>query len=442
MIQPGMMNLAALPWGVSDIPLVLLLPLLLVGSAFFSGSETALFGMNGQQRARLTQQPGVIGLAAKGLLADAQMLLITLMLGNMMVNVTYFVVSSSLALKLDAKTDAAWIAGGSLTSLLAVIVFGEVLPKMIANLSPQRWLGVTGVPLWALHRVIYPLRLVLQTMVIGPLGRLIAPKQRPPALSNAELEMLVTFSEKRGVIDRTEEQMLREVVALSRLKVRDVMVPRVDIQAWDTEDGRAALDRLVYEQKLTKIPACRGDLDHVRGIVYARQYLLSRHRDESVPIERFVRNVTFVPELQRVDQLLEQFRGDGTHIAIAVDEYGGTAGLITLKDIVERMTGELDFESDEPDDEVPVSQRIEPGRWRVSGRLAVHDWNQMFTAGFLPERVATVGGLTTALLGRIPETGDVAKLANLTLEVEHIEGGRVESVILSVDEDQEPEVSL
>ncbi len=437
MTGPAAIILAELPWAAGDVPLMALMPALLVLSGFFSGSETALFGMNAADRQKLAQHRGVTGRAVAGLLAGPQMLLITLMLGNMAVNVLYFVIGSALVLKLDPAHDAVWIAVGTLAPLLMIIVFGEVMPKMVANLSPTRWVGAVAVPLWAAHRAIGPLRVVLQRFVIAPLGRLFAPPHRPPALSEAELAGLVDVSEKRGVIDRTEEHLLREVVSLSSLKVRDVMVPRVDVVAWDIEDGGGELRGLIDGKKATKIPAYRGDLDHLEGIVYARQYLLAQRRGASVSAEKLITPVTYVPELQRVDQLLEQFRASGTHLAIAVDEYGGTAGLVTLKDIVERLVGELDFTPEERAEspETPASVEIGAGRWRVSGMLAVHDWGQMFGADRLPERVATVGGLVTALLGRIPSIGDAAALGNLRMEVERMEGGRVESVVLSLEDD-------
>lgn len=431
-------TLADVPWATGDLPLMLLMPVLLVLSGFFSGSETALFGMNAADRQKLTRQHRVVGRAVEGLLEGPQMLLITLMLGNMAVNVLYFVIGSALVLKLDPTRDAGWVALGTLAPLLMIIVFGEVMPKMVANLSPMRWVGVVAVPLWTVHRTIGPVRLVLQRFVIAPLGRLFAPPNRPPALSDVELAGLVDVSEKRGVIDPTEEHLLREVVSLSSLKVRDVMVPRVDIVAWDIEDGADALRELIDQKKATKLPAYRGDLDHLEGVVYVRRYLLALRRGEDMAADKLITPVTYVPELQRVDQLLEQFRVSGTHLAIAVDEYGGTAGLITLKDIVERLVGELDFAPEERAEtpQTPASVMIGLGRWRVSGMLAVHDWGQMFGADRLPERVATVGGLVTALLGRIPAVGDEATLGNLRMAVEHMEGGRVESVVLSLKAEQ------
>lgn len=419
-------------YSLTDLPLLIALPLLLVASGFFSGSETAMFSLSTANRLRLTRRGGVIAHALESMLQDLQLLLITLMFGNMTINVLYFVISSALVLKLDARAAPALAAAGTVAPLLLIIVCGEVLPKMIANLSPVLWLRVTTLPLFVVHRAIAPLRIVLRTLVIAPLGRLFAPRERPPALSADELAALVELSERRGVIDASEEQLLREVVNLSQFKVRDIMVPRVDMLAVEVRTSPDDLAELIRRRGVTKLPVYRGDVDNIIGVVYARQFLLAGAAGGEVDLASLVRNVHFVPELQRVDQLLGVFRKRGIHIAVVVDEYGGTAGVVTIRDVVERLIGEVDVESEEPDTGAAAAEPIGPGEWRVSGRLAVRDWAHWFGESAVPAKAATIGGLITAQLGRIPAPGDTVTLGNLALKVESVHRGRVESVRLSV----------
>jgi CBS domain containing-hemolysin-like protein len=437
-MPPTVITLADIwPYSLAELPLLLLLPLLLIGSGFFSGSETALFGLSANNRQRIIRRGGVIGHIVEQLFVDTQMLLITLMFGNMTVNVLYFVISSALLLKVDATQSPTVFALAAILPVIGIIIFGEVVPKLIANTLPGVWVRVTSIPLFAIHRAIGGLRVVLGAVVIKPLGRLLAPPNRPPALSAGELEALVSVSQQRGVIDPGEEQLLREVVNLSRLKVRDVMVPRVNMIAVDINTPPAELLSHIRTERVTKMPVYDGDIDHIEGVIYARQFLLARPPGvpvEQVDLKRLIRKVRFVPELQRVDELLADFRKTGTHLAIAVDEFGGTAGLVTLKDVVERMVGELDFDEHPAEEPPPEAQPLGDGVWRVSGRLMVHDWAQTFGAERIPPRVATVGGLVTALLGRIPRVGEVATLGNLMLRVERMDGGRVASVILSISD--------
>ena len=423
-----------LPFGLQDLPLFLLLPALLVASGFFSGSETALFCLSSQNRMRLIRGQGLIARVTGSLLSDMQLLLITLMFGNMTINVLYFVISSALLLKLDPSQHAAWIAVGSVLPLIMIIIFGEVLPKMIANLVPVPWVRVTAVPLFTVHRLIGPLRVALRTWIIAPLGRLFAPSHQPAALSADELHTLVEVSRHAGVIDVGEQRMLREVVHLSQLKVRDIMVPRVDVATFEITGEADALHRLIQRTRVSKVPVYEGDIDHMVGVIYTRQFLLARAGPGPVDLRRLVRQVRYVPELQRVDQLLAEFRKSGTQLAIVVDEYGGTAGLVTIKDVVERLVGELDFDPSETDENQTEDEAtaVAPGVWRVSGRLSAADWAGALGTADLPRRVSTVGGLITALLGRLPRVGDRVRLGNLVMRVEQVQRGRVETATLQL----------
>ncbi len=390
-----------------------------------------IFGLGTQQRLRLQHAGGMTARAVDALLADQSSLLVTLMLGNMMMNVGYFVVTSALLLQLDPKTvHPAWIIGVTFVPLLIIILFGEVLPKLVANTAPVGWVRVAIVPLYAAHRVVAPMGLFMSRWFVSPMVRLLAPRRSHGALSTDELQALVEMSQHHGVIAAEEHELLEEIIALGDLKVRDVMVPRVDIESFDLAQPAAALRTLIEKTGRPKILACHRDIDHVAGVIQARQFLLEFRLNPTVMPHTTVLPVRFVPELQRVDALLEDFRNTGTHMAVVVDEYGGTAGLVTLKDVVEQMLGDLDMDGAPGETPETTTQRISTGVWRVSGRLSVHDWADAFGAERLPPRISTVGGLVMTLLGHVPKTGDRAQLANLELEVEHAEAGRVESVIL------------
>ncbi len=419
------------PYSLADVPFFISLPVLLLTSGFFSGSETALFALSGQGQLRIIRRGGVVAGAVEQLLGDQRMLLITLMFGNMVANVLFFVITSVLLLKLDpTRVNPLIFAGATVAPLLLIILFGEVLPKMIANTARQSWVRVTAVPMLAVHRIITPLRLVLGQFIITPLSRLIEPRHAPPRLSADELESLVRLSQEHGVIDRDEEQVLRGLVQLGRIKVRDAMAPRVDVQWIDTSTPPAEVRRIIRKQRLTKIPVCRGDLDHVVGVIYARQFLLADAQGTLTRVDRLIRNVHFVPEIQRLDQLVTEFRRRGISMAVAVDEYGGTAGLITLKDVLERIVGDLDMDQAPGEGDPPSAEPLNEGAWRVSGRLSVHDWAETFGQRHVPARMSTVGGLIMALLDHAPRVGDRVRLGNVEMQVESMTARRIDTVIL------------
>ena len=426
-----------MPWTLGDLPFFIVLPFLLAGSALFSGTETALFGLSAHEQMRLVRQKSMVGNAVGALLADQRTLLITLMIGNMLMNVGYFVVSSALLLRLDAETvNPLWFVAATIVPLITIIILGEVLPKMAANTVRLSWVKATAVPMLVLHRGVGPLGSVLGRWVIEPLGRLVTGDRGVSELTAVELEAMLEMSKRRGVIGADEQSLLRQVVQLGRLKVRDVMTPRVDLMAIEIEESLTGLRETMRSTPRSRYLVYEGDQDHMVGVVYVRQVLLAERLGRETSLRRLVRGVKYVPELMRVDQLLTEFRRTGTQIAVAVDEYGGTAGVVTLKDVVEEVVGDLEMEEEweshdsDADGEAEEIKQIGDRVWRVSGALSVHDWTQAFGEAELPVKVATVGGLVMALLGKTAVDGDVARLGNLELTVEKAAAGRVAWVVL------------
>lgn len=422
-----------MPYGLSDLPFFLMLPALLIASGFFSGSETALFSLSPQQIYQLSRKKDVTSRIACQLLAQQQQLLITLMFGNMTINVLYFVICSALLLKLDpTHVSPIWIVIGTFGPLALIIVFGEILPKLLANTVALKWVRVVAVPLYSMHRIIAPVGEFLATWVITPLGRLLAPTNKPSQMSTEELETLIHLSESRGVIGQDEQALLQEVVNLSELKVRDVMIPRVDMVAVDITAPPHKVFDVLQADPYSRVFVYRNDLDHIEGVLFAREFLLAWRKNRSLDWRRLIRQVQFVPEIQKLDYLLESFRKWREKLAIAVDEYGGTAGMISLKDVVEEILGDLDMDDSPGESPDSAVQQVRSNAWRVSGALSIHDWAEAFGQKTIPPRISTVGGLVTALLGGIPKPGDRVMIENLEMIVENVHQRRVKSVVLQL----------
>jgi len=430
--------------GIDELLMVSLLPVLIVASGFFSGCETALFSLSQHQRRQLGRSKSFSAVIVTTLLGEMRAILITLLLANMTVNVLYFVISTVLLIRLREgyELGAAVVGVLSLVPLLVLILLGEVLPKLLASRLAQAWSRITAVPLWVVHRVLGPVRQVFSLVIITPLSRLIAPQAKPPSLSAQELETLLRLSEQQGVIDQDEEELLQEVLELSQLKVQDLMTPRVDLAALDLSDGPARLMELIRQTRHSHIPVFEQNLDHIIGMVHTRQVLLAQPKSVD-QIKQLVRGVTYVPEIQRADQLLVQFRKTGTKVAIVVDEYGGTAGLVTLKDVVEQMVGRI-AQSEEAE-ALPQVQAMGDGVWRVSAGLSVRQWAQAFLSGdennglVVVPGISTLGGLVMAKLAKVPQEGDQITTGNIQIEVQTMQGRRVQWLMIRL---VEPVISL
>jgi len=415
--------------------LIITLPMLLVGSALFSGSETALFSLSAHQRSLLSESGRPGAAASTILLGETRALLVTLLVGNMAINVLYFTLSTLIMDRWLAAgvINATGAAAFAAVTFFGVILFGEVLPKQIAAQMALSWAGVVGVPLLAIHRTIAPVRIAAERVVITPLARLIAPPTRPPELSADELEIMLSMSRQRGIIDQGEQQLLRHVLELSQIKVRDVMVPRVDIHGHNLSDPPERLLKLARDKRLRHLPVFDGSLDNISGIALTRQVLLDPPTTRK-QLTDLLRQAYFVPEIAPADELLADLRSRGITFAIVVDEYGGTAGLVTIEDVVEHFIGDIPG-AYERDGQALVEQ-IGKGIFRVGAELAVHDWVDWF--GRNPaiteaaSGAATLGGVLLGLLGRLPAEGDRVQLGNIVLTVERVEGRRITSIIVAI----------
>lgn len=428
---------------MDPISLILLiaLPVLLIGSAVFSGSETALFSLSAHQRSLLSESAKPGARAATQLLSETRALLVTLLIGNMVINVLYFTLSTVL---MDR-----WLADGSIgatgaaliaaATFFGVILFGEVLPKQVAAQRAMTWSGLASVPLLATHRAIAPVRVIAQQFIITPLARLIAPSTLPPELSADELEIMLSMSRERGIIDGDEQQLLRHVLELGQIKVRDVMVPRVDIHGHDLSESPDKLIRLASETRLRHIPIYEGSLDQVLGIVLTRELLLDPPTTNE-QLRRMLISVDFVPEIAPADRLLADLRSQGSTFAIVVDEYGGTAGLVTLEDVVEHFIGEIPGAYER--DGQAIVEQMGRGMFRVGADLAVHDWVDWFgrnpAISKAASGAATLGGVVLGLLGRAPEAGDAVEIGNMVLTVDQVEGRRITSIVVALSDVPKP----
>jgi putative hemolysin len=409
-----------------DVTLLALLPALLLCSAFFSGSETALFGMSETERMRLRRRGTFAARAVESLLRDPQMLLITVLLGNMAVNVFYFVISSVLMMRAEAGMLGS--AAVALATLLAIVLLGEVLPKMAANAQRERYASLAGPILLTVHNVIAPLRAALARVVVNPLSRLTAPQKAPPLLTAEELQTLLELSSRQGVIDPEEQRVLRDVFSLGRMRVRDVMTPRVRMAAVPADAGPDDVRRLASETRHRRLPVYRGDLDHIIGMLDVKRYLV-RVEGGGVSLRRAMRRARFVPQIATLDQLLEHFRTTHTSTAIVVDEFGGTAGIVAIEDVVERLVGDIAGAERE---EIRAPRQIGPQQWELDGELSVHDWAEAFGQRLISPRVSTLGGLIVERLGRAPQVGDGVIVGNVMLKVTEVEGARVATAAVTL----------
>lgn len=414
-------------WGGVNVALLVSLFPLLILSAFFSCSETAFFRISQSQCLELQRRNSPPANAALYLIKNPRGVLITILVGNMTANVLFFVVSSVLMLRIDG--GVAVEVGIAVATIFSIVIFGEVLPKMAATARPVGIALLLAPPLLLIHHFIAPLRQAIDLFVITPLSRLATSEPSRP-LDAQELAALVALSTSDGIIDMDEQQILHDVVELNHIRVREIMMPRVRMVAIESAASESDIRGVIAESQLTQLPVYGEDLDEIIGMLHTKRYL-HRTADGATMLQASMTKPMFVPQVATLDQLLNHFRETKTRLAIVVDEFGGTAGIVTLEDVLEELIGEI---GDGPERDIDPPRQLPTGEWLLDADMGVRAW--FSASGPFVERfpAATMGGLIAAKLGRIPILGDTIELANITLKVESMEGYRVATVIVSVQE--------
>jgi len=395
-----------------------LFAVLLAASAFCSASETALFSLDEAGRTRA-------GAATQRLFANAQALLITLLLTNLVVNLSIFAAASISASQGDGKHK---IAVGT-AALLGVLVLGEILPKTLALRAPVAVSRTVAPALVVLVAVLGPPRRVVRTLVEAAMRVLGEAAREEPRITAETLAEVLGQSAEVGMLAASEADLLAEVVELEGIRVREIMKPRVDMLALDlsaSEDDNIQIMARALAKRLTWLPVVRAHADQVAGCVRMRDIL--SQPDRRLP--ELVRPALFVPEVAGVLDLLKLLRDRQATEAVVVDEWGGTAGVVTIEDVFEEIVGDLRVEGEEHE---PLVEPLGEGRFRVSGSLSIRDWNQRFNLEVVPEGFESVGGLITALLGRIPHAGDRVRQGDLVWQVREVRGRRVRSADMSLE---------
>jgi putative hemolysin len=401
---------------------------LLLCSALLTGAEAAFFSLG---RARLRKlaiesgkEPGLLA----PLLERPHELLVTLLVGITLVNIAAAALATSVAGQLFGSSG---LAVAIPAVIFLVTVFGEVLPMTVAVEHPRRFSGVVSRPVAWLSILLAPVRIALGGFTALTL-RLVGSERSPgePEISEEELRTLVDVGAREGVVERSEREMIHRVFELEDTLVRTVMVPRPDMFCLDVATPPAELLDRLREQLHSRVPVFEQSVDQIVGVLYTKDLLPHlRGLPSGFGLREHLHPPYFVPESKRADTLLREFQAKKIHLAIVVDEYGGTAGLVTLEDLLEELVGEI---RDEFDEEERLIQRVDPATFLVSGKLPIDELNAATGLRVPKESFDTVGGWVLDLFGRVPHKGEKKEWGEAKVSVEKVERTRVVEVVVTL----------
>ena len=405
-----------------------LLVVLLLGSGFFSASETSLMSLS-KIRIRYMEDEGVKGAKLVGsLIEKSSDLLSSILVGNNIVNIAATSVSTSLFINIFGDGGVA-IATAVMTVL--VLVFGEITPKTIAANSPEKVAVVVSKPISIIMKITKPIVWVFN-LLTGIIFKIMGIDNDgvKPYITEEELKAMVNVSHEEGVLEMEEREIINNVFQFGDMQAKEAMIQRLDMVAIDIEDSYDEIIELFKSEKLSRLPVYQESIDDIVGILNIKDIIfLSDEEIENFDIKDYVREAFFTYEFKKITQLLEEMKKEKTQMAIVVDEYGGTAGLLTIEDLVEVIVGDIDDEYDEEEEEIV---KINDNEYLVEGSTKISDVNEQLGINLESEEFDSIGGFIIGYLKRIPEENEIIEVEDVKFKVESIDKNRINKIRIFV----------
>lgn len=416
----------------AEILLRLTLFLLLIGaSAFFSGAEGAYFSLSKEIIERLKESSSRSGIRVANLLSKPRTLLVTILVGNTIVNVA----AATVAALLTADLSAYWqfpknlaIALEILMVTFVLVILGELFPKIAAVKNSFQFAETISIPLSILRVLLSPIVSLLEKFP-QLLSGILATRVNRRLLSKEELKTLIEVSEEKGALEEDEREMIHSIFEFSKTTAKEIMVPRIDMVCVEKNTSLGELIEIIKTEGHTRIPLYDEKVDNILGIIHAKELLpFIKGEAQNADLAALARPAMFVPESKPIDELLKDFQVEKQHMAIVVDEYGGTAGLITLEDVIEEIVGEI---QDEFDAEKPLYKKIDDTHFLVDAKIDLDELNEELDMDLpVDQSYESLGGFIFDLIGSVPRKKQEIVYGNYKFIIEKIERNRIVEVLI------------
>jgi CBS domain containing-hemolysin-like protein len=424
---------------------LLVLFVLVLLSALFSLSETAIVAVSRIKIKHMVEQKVKGSRSLQRLREFPSRLLGAVLIGNNIVNIGASALATSIIIKyltmigLTGISYTVGISTGIMT--FVILVFAEIIPKTVALRNPEKMALLTAPLIDLLASVLQPIIQFLSWIsapFIGVFGAKM-PRQGP-FLSREEIRMLLAVSEKEGELEEEERAMISSIFEFGSTVAREVVTPKPDLVCIEVNEGIKNAVNSMIESGHSRIPVYEGTIDNILGVIYAKELLKTANSGmENMSIRDFLRPVLMIPESKKVDELLHQMQAARMHIAITVDEYGTTTGLITLEDLMEEIIGEV---HDEFEKEEKAFDQLEKNIWVVDARQRVSEVNKELRINIPEGQYDTLSGFVFSLLGKLPIVGDEVKYDDISISVERIHKRRITKVKIIKTPKIEKEVAV
>ncbi|QAA30305.1 HlyC/CorC family transporter [Clostridium manihotivorum] len=403
----------------------LILIILLALSSFFSASETALMSLSKIRIRHLVEENIKGAKLVEKLTEEPNKLLGSILIGNNVVNIAASAIATTLTVKLIKSDWGVAIATAVMTIL--ILIFGEITPKTLAKQNSESIsLKVIG-PISLVVSILKPFVLVFNKISLFFVKALGGDNQiNHPFITEEELKTIVNVSEEEGVLEVEEKEMIYNVFEFGDLQVKDVMVQRVDIIAANLEVTYDEIIQIIKNEQFSRIPIYGETIDDIVGVLNVKDLILAEDVDTDFSVSSYIREPLYTFEFKKITELFNDMKKSRNHMAIVLDEYGGTVGIVTIEDLVEEIVGEIEDEyDDEPDKPIEV---IKEDEYIVDGSMRINDLSELLSVKIESEEFDSIGGFIIGQIGKMPEEGEEVAYLNIRFVVEEVERNRIKKV--------------
>jgi len=414
---------------VQIIPHIVFLLILLILSAFFSGSESALFSLPGSTAERFTLSRKRSERGISRLLGNRQALLVSLLIGNLVVNLAATGRATELLVETLGDQTGSLLAWIGMTIL--ILVLGEITPKIIAVQHAEAWSRQVASTLTIYNTIIYPIRRIV-VYILSPIVSRWGIEHGHRLVERAELRTAIEEGKRIGELHGFESDVIFALLDLEEIRVREIMTPRVNIEAISSDTALESLIRGAWRMRRTRFPVYEGSVDNIVGILHLKDVAARSPEARAKVAGSIMRQALYVPWNLSVAEVLIRFHSEEKDLAVVVDEYGAVAGLVTLQDIVDELFGPL---PDRHDPATPVLTPVKDNRWLIPATFPLDELSEQIGVSLEDPDVETIGGLVCKLAGCIPRNGDEIKLSDsVMVRVRHAEARRIIDLFIQIEE--------
>lgn len=400
---------------------------MIIFSAFFSASETAYTGANKIRLRSKAENGKKSAERALKIIEKYDKTLTTILIGNNIVNILTSSLATVLFIDLLKDADKGSVASTVVVTIV-VLIFGEILPKTIAKSNAETFACAISGIMSFLMTIFTPLSAIFILLQKGA-NKLFSSKNKEVSMTEQELISIIDEIEDEGVLEEQEGSLVRSALEFDETIVSEVITPRVNVVAVEINAGEERVKELFLKEQYSRLPVYEKTVDHIVGVITQHDFFEKIVRGESFTIREIMQDTLHIPNLMKISDVLKQMQKNKLHLAVVVDQYGGTEGIVTLEDIIEELVGEIWDESDEVTAPVKfISETV----FETSGEVSQNDFNRFFEARAMNYRIDTdsntVGGWLFELFGRIPEENDSIRTDDFIITVKSLEDFRVGTV--------------